>query len=405
MMNPSSQNKAASGKRKRPIRLQLVERPLPGHRHRSERLLSGRFEIELQPRLPFSEKPLIEALDRSPAQRVWVVMTPTALPALAARRLWPQSHVAYFHIDAHQTLEADHLAVRYGMEPFETRCAENLPASEPAPDLVLSFFGRRQPSGLSCEIIRQARSRLAPSGHMLALTDDPNDQWLRRQLQKSFGNLTLLRSGKWSRLYDVKRKGPPPQPSEAEHFVMQTPVVWGGESLRFETCHGVSCPDALPDRVRVLLEGMTPPQPCRSILVLGAGWGALGILAARATGAQHLKMIEPNARAAAMARRNVERLGPPDAEVCVAADPFLCLPEHQWRSWDMVLGQPGEVKPAPITDRFLATGRAALRPGGQICLVCSDADMLLKHVARFFETCRHDRQWGYSIACAEQPGA
>lgn len=385
-----------------------VQITLPGTSDREghhETLLGGKLVVKT----PFGLKPLdrmlIEGSEAVPATRILSVMVPNTIPALALSALRSEAEVYYYHLDLFHVGQAEMQAGGHRLKNFRGVCEPDIPRLVPAPELILSEFRHDNEGGLVLELIRQAHERLARGGKLLATTNNPLDQWLRRQLEKTFGNLTLVSKTKHGLLYSAKRTDKAADNGEGElppalHFIKHIEVFFEGEKLAFETCYGTFSSEDLDEGSRALLDVMVPPEPCQAILDLGCGWGGMGILAARKSGAKKLTMIDANARAVEMARRNAQRHGLEEAQVRLEADVESIQAGGENGLYDAVVSNPPYATEFRVTDLFIAMAWRALRPGGKVWLVGKNNEHMTRRTEEVFGNVEVLRRRGYSVVTA-----
>ena len=373
---------------------------------RTERLLDGRLSIRTPKGLAPMDRLFTAAVAAAPGTRALAVELPNPMAPLALRAVRPEVYVAFHHLDLSRVRQATGLAEQNAIEGLDLHCLSDLPRLDPPPDLILMQLRRDGEGGLTCELIRQAHDRLTSGGHLIVAINNTRDQWLRRLLEKTFGNLTQLDKNKHGIVYSVKRKGPPTplpaDPSQPEYYIKQIEVRLGDLSLPFETAYGTFSSEKLDDSSRALLEVMKPPSPCDAILDLGCGWGALGILAARTTGASRLVMIDANARAVDLARRNAERLELAGATVYLETDPQAVLTDAESAPFDMVLSNPPPINENRVAETFLRAARSALRPGGCLWLVAKNNSHLAERAEEVFDSVETFGRRGYDVIAASR---
>lgn len=386
-----------------PCRLSLMGlSPAAG---RQEQLLEGKLLIQSPHGIRPMDCMLIEGAAGAPFQRLLTATIPSALAAMAMAALKPEAEIIYYHFDLFHVRVAEMLAAGHRLQNFQCRCQSDVPRDEPPPDLILTEFNRDGETGLACELIQQAHGALAKGGRLLAAINNAQDRWLRQQLEKKFGNLTLLAKTKNNLLYSVKRTGRPAETRAdaaegAAHYVMKTEVNFGLDRLTFQTCYGIFSAHGLDEGSRALLEVMTPPDPCASILALGCGWGAMGILAARRTGAARLVMIDANARAVEMARLNALALGHAQALVRHEADAESIQSGADDGAFDLVISNPPYGTDYRVAEMFVEAARRALRPGGRLFVVAKNNPRLVRRVREVFGNLEELRRRGYTILAA-----
>ena len=377
---------------------------------RTERLAEGRLSVTTPKGLNPQDHLLIEGMEATPFTHALTAMTATALPALATRALHPEAACTYFHIDLFKARQAAALAAAHGIAGLECLCEPNMPALPEPPNLVLASFARDGETGLACEWVQQAWARLAKGGKLLAAINTPHDKWLRARLISVFGeHLTLLQKNPNALLYLVKKVGATPQPEHeraSEQFIKHIEVAVGEDHLTFETCYGLFTSDALDQGSLALLEMLELPEPCASILDLGCGWGAMGIFAARRAKASRLMMIDANARAVQMARRNAAmHLTGVDAVVRHEADVQSLERPAEAGRYDVVVTNPPYWADLRVAERFIEVSRRTLRPKGALWLVCKQNPRLEECIQTAFGNLQVLRRRGYTVLKSTNPSA
>jgi 16S rRNA (guanine1207-N2)-methyltransferase len=421
-----------------PIQVSLL--PPFADRFRTDRLLDGKLVVLTPFGLNTLNRLLIEGSADSPARSVLGLMLPDALPLVVFGMLHPAPSerpeaagsapkptkrdpagtvpprpadsppgrsILYYHLDLYNVEMARETARRNEFDAFQAVCAPDIPVLPRPPDLVFFAFGSRSETALVCEMLRQAHARLAVGGHLLAAVQNPKDTWLRRQIEKVFGNLSLVRKEKDGLLYSAKRKGEVPsgeEPAAPAHFVREIEVAFAGETLGFESCYGIFSNAGLDNGSLALLEVLEPPEPCRSILDLGCGWGALGILASRRLEPRRLTLTDANARASDVARRNAERHARAQKiQVrleCDTEGALRTVAAAEAGTYDLVVSNPPYSTEFRVTAMFLRAARLALRPGGTAWFVTKTNPLLEARMREWFGNVRVVKRRGYSVFVA-----
>jgi 16S rRNA (guanine1207-N2)-methyltransferase len=193
----------------------------------------------------------------------------------------------------------------------------------------------------------------------------------------------------------------------------------------------------LDEGSRALLEKMQPPEPCRAVLDLGCGWGAVGLIAARLLRPERLTMIDANARAVEMARRNAIRLGigdcrleienqdrerhqasggqdagfqsairdpqsaiAPGLDVRLESDAESLSARDELGSYDLVLTNPPYATDFRVTERFIQVARFALRLGGRAFFVGKPNERLPARIDEVFGNHEIQSRRGYAVVSA-----
>ncbi|HEV2440498.1 MAG TPA: class I SAM-dependent methyltransferase [bacterium] len=138
----------------------------------------------------------------------------------------------------------------------------------------------------------------------------------------------------------------------------------GGREYRFRTAAGVFSRGAVDRGTRLLLEAVDPAG-AGTILDLGSGYGALGIvMAARAPGAR-VTLVDINPRATALAAANIRDNAVANAEARTGDG---CAPVGDAR-FDLILINPPIRAGRAVVLRLLGEAHARLAPGGRFYLV------------------------------------
>jgi 16S rRNA (guanine1207-N2)-methyltransferase len=387
----------------------------PTRSGRRDVLLDGRLEVVSWKGVASPDRLLIETADATPGERILAAMVPTGLTPLALKLLRPDAAVACYHVDLFNVASARNLAARHDDAAVATFCEAVIPSPpvlfDAAPDLALFSLRADDEKALSIELLHQLRHRLARGGRLLAVINDPRDNWLAKQLEKIFGNLTRAAHDKRAVVYSVKQRDPPldvldADASTRELFLHRVEVPAGDEKLSFETCYGVFVAHKLDDGSGALLNELRLPEPRRAVLDLGCGWGGLGILAARRCGAERLVMTDANARAVEMARRNLLRHGPPGGETRLEANAeSLMESDADAGAFDLVVSNPPYATEFRVAELFIQAAHRALRPGGRVQMVAKNNPKLAARIKEVFGNATETRRWGYQIVTAESAGS
>lgn len=366
-------------------------------------LLDKRLQITTPRGVNPVESALIESAADIPAQHVWTLMMPTAITPMTLQQLRPETSAHYWHFDAFFTERARRQA-GYNNVDLDLKCSPDLPLEEPTPDQIIWFARRDSEAGLTCELLTQAYHRLARGGKLIVAINNPNDNWLGRQIERTFPGVTRLRKDKKSIVYLAKKHETTPPLAEPDRFIKEIQVDFGlGQYLLdFETCYGTFSSDDLDDGSRALLEKMEPPDPCRSILDLGCGWGAMAVLAAKMTGATDLTLVDSNSRAIDMARRNLKRHGLDNANIILTSEALIRAREENWGPFDLVVTNPPYSTEFRVTEMFLETAFHVLRPGGKVWLVGKNNNKLISRTGEIFENVIPLRRRGFDVVGAEK---
>jgi 16S rRNA (guanine1207-N2)-methyltransferase len=374
---------------------------------RWDTICGGQLKVETPKGLIAPLELLIEAATEFPARNIMTVMNMSPIPALAVARLRPESAVTFFHLDFFNVNLARRLAEGNELTNVEAVCQSNLPLPGEAPDLILMHTSHSDEKGLLLEMLRQARLRLAPTGKLVITTTNNADRWLREQLERIFGKVSVPAKARKALVYSASNKAPITDEGrgklEAQTFFVKTiSVHFDGEKLEFDTCYGVFSGADLDDGSRALLEVMEPAEPPKRILDLGGGWGGMGLLAAKKFDPEKLTVIETNARAVAMAQRNAERFGMlermdlrHEAKCESILDAEGCEAEHG--AYDAAIANPPYGADQKVGHLFIEAAHKALRSGGELWVVSKQSRRIREWMIETFGSMEELRRRGYSI--------
>ena len=157
-----------------------------------------------------------------------------------------------------------------------------------------------------------------------------------------------------------------------------------GHAFAFRTDAGVFSRGGL-DRGTELLLAALAVGPCQSILDLGCGYGAIGIVAARLSEGGHAILTDVNERAVTLARGNLAANGIRNAEVRLGNlyEPVAGM------AFDHIVCNPPIRAGRGIVDCIIAEAPGHLLDGGSLWLVArtkQGADSLRHRMAAAFGT-------------------
>lgn len=173
-------------------------------------------------------------------------------------------------------------------------------------------------------------------------------------------------------------------------------VTLRGMEFRFITDRGVFSRERVDFGSQLLIRNMEI-APDETILDLGCGYGAIGIVAARLAPRGRVYMVDVNERAVGLASRNIRLNGLENAEARVGdgTGPVRGITFHK-----VLLNPPFRAGKATV-HRLVAEAKAALAPGGSLWVVVGNkqgAPSLKRHLEEQFARVRDvDRQGGFHI--------
>ncbi len=207
-------------------------------------------------------------------------------------------------------------------------------------------------------------------------------------------------------------KGAPVSPTEPQQYFERHPASAPGPrqvvaELRgmrfvFHTAAGIFSPDRVDRGTQLLVKHMELPAT-GEVLDWGAGYGVIGIVAARLHPDCRVLLAEVNERAADLARRNLQVNGITNARVA-AGDAFALLPDL---TFDVILTNPPIRAGKAVVLRLIEESALSVRPGGSFWLVGRRKQGVLSlrdHMAeRFARVDTVAVKSGYRVLRATQP--
>lgn len=166
----------------------------------------------------------------------------------------------------------------------------------------------------------------------------------------------------------------------------------GGREFRFQTAAGVFSRGGVDRGTRLLLEAVDPGD-ATTILDLGSGYGALGIVMAARAPRARVTLVDINPRATALAAANIRGNGLTNAEARTGDG---CAPVGDAR-FDLILLNPPIRAGRAVVLRLLGEAHAHLAPGGRFYLVArtsQGARTLARCMAEVFGRVRETERGG-----------
>ena len=180
----------------------------------------------------------------------------------------------------------------------------------------------------------------------------------------------------------------------------------GGREFRFRTAAGVFSRGGVDRGTRLLMETVDP-EDAGTILDLGCGYGALGIVMAARAPRARVTLVDINPRATALAAANVRDNGLTNAEARTGDG---CAPVGGER-FDLILLNPPIRAGRAVVVRLLEEARAHLAPGGRFYLVArtsQGARTLARRMGDVFGRVRETERGGgfrvYEGRASTEPG-
>jgi 16S rRNA (guanine1207-N2)-methyltransferase len=245
---------------------------------------------------------------------------------------------------------------------------------------------------LKIDLVEQAFHVLRPKGRLIVLSTVESDTLFPKQLKKVFGRSSVTSTDGGTVIW-ATRDGDQPR---RRHELMVQARVAGEESIRFLTRPGVFTYGKLDEGARALME-VAEFEPDETVLDLGCGAGANGLIAGRRVGpGGRVTFIDSNLRATALATENAKAVGLENFDVVADPNPEN-LPANRY---DVVLTNPPYYAQQEIAQRFLDAARRVLKPGGRCYLVTRQLDLVEPRVTAVFGESAIFENRGYYVLVA-----
>ena len=173
-----------------------------------------------------------------------------------------------------------------------------------------------------------------------------------------------------------------------------------GHILDMETAPGLFSP-AHADRGTIAMLSKVEFQPGQRVMDLGCGWGLVGVIAAKICGAENVYMCDIDENAVAVARKNAERNGVGDVNICVS-DGFRSVDAA---GFDLILSNPPYQTDFAVAKSFIEKGFNRLKIGGVMYLVVKREKWYLNKMRAVFGGARSEMADGYYIISAQRRSA
>ena len=151
---------------------------------------------------------------------------------------------------------------------------------------------------------------------------------------------------------------------DAPHDFRELTVTVSGETFTFLTDAGVFGKRRLDPGTRLLLESVALPER-GTVLDLGCGWGAIGVVVARRAPGCQVYLVDINRRAVELARVNCRRNGVGNA-VVLEGDALAPVADVRF---DLILSNPPVRAGKKVLYRMVEEAAAHLVPGGRFVAV------------------------------------
>lgn len=212
---------------------------------------------------------------------------------------------------------------------------------------------------------------------LLAGGNDEGAKPAAKYLERMFGSARLDAQHSGYRLLAAVKRTPEPHdptlmtvPWMDAGLMKATPVSLAGSNMTLYTRPGVFSWEHLDEATRVIVDVMEV-SPGESVLDLGAGAGALGVVAARASGTGRVVLLDADADAVRCARQTASEAAVANLEVH-ASDVTDAIGSD---TFDVVVSNPpfhlGKSTDLSVPRAFIDESFACLNRGGRLYLVAN----------------------------------
>jgi len=275
----------------------------------------------------------------------------------------------------------------------ELHCAPDLPTGEWDTIVVPTTAGGA--AELTRDLLQDAADRVKQNGRVIVSTDNNKDTWLLKQLKSIFGRVTVEKQTDGI-CYIARRR---PEPAKRKEFRAEFAFR---DNDRLISCHsrpGVFSHRKVDGGARSLIRSLdllpddfTPQR----IIDMGCGCGSVATAAAlRWPGAQ-LLAVDSQVRAVEATEMTAQANNAENLQVMLSCHGVV--PDEG--DWDLYLTNPPYYSDYRISELFLQSALAALRPGGRLHLVTRLTDWHVERVSELFENVQVESIGEYDVIMA-----
>lgn len=170
-----------------------------------------------------------------------------------------------------------------------------------------------------------------------------------------------------------------------------------GVTLQFETDSSLFSPAAV-DRGTLAMLSAAEFQPEDVVLDLGCGYGVVGILAAKKTGAERVTMCDCEEAAVVLSQQNAEKNGVPGITI-LQSNGFEKVIRQDFT---VILSNPPYHTDFSVAKHFIEEGYRHLAEGGRMVMVTKRLDWYKNKLASVFGGVRVQETDGYFVFCAQK---
>jgi 16S rRNA (guanine1207-N2)-methyltransferase len=255
------------------------------------------------------------------------------------------------------------------------------------------------------ELLQAAHLRLKSGGRLVVSTNNNKDQWLYDQLRMIFQKTTVRKHPEG--VVYIAHKGPALK--KVKDFHAASAFRFHGQLLHVVTLPGVFSHRRVDGGARALIHSLeqllpegndraeTPFRP-RRIADLGCGSGAVAIAAAVQYPEARVLAIDSYARAIECVRIGAAKNEIDRIDTLLTSDGVLPQPN----SWDLILTNPPYYSDFRISELFIRSALAALRPGGRLHLVTKLTEWHEDRLSQLFRSVTATRIGEYDVVTARK---
>jgi len=290
----------------------------------------------------------------------------------------------------------DQLAEHGGNLPdaeVEVHCAPDLPEG-PFDTVVIPTLSRGA-AELTRDLLQDAADRVKSNGRVVVSTDNVKDSWLLKQLKSIFGRVTVEHH-KDGVCYIARCR---PTPFKRKDFRAEFAFRDGERLVHCYSRPGVFSHRKVDGGARSLIRSMnllpddfTPDN----IVEMGSGCGAVATAAALRYPESRVLAVDSNVRAIEATQATAQHNGVTNMQVMLTCNGVL--PDEG--KWDLFLTNPPYYSDYRISELFLQSAIASLRPGGRLHLVTRLTDWHVERVSELFSEVQVANIGEYSVITA-----
>lgn len=318
--------------------------------------------ISPPPPLP-SDRLIIDAIDRCQFDTCVVVSPGRGQSGWHAKSLCPSGTVTLWYVDSFRASQSTRTAADAGHD-VDVFCGADLP-DDPVQLAIVAVLQRGE-AEMTRDVLQQAHQRLDIGGVLVASVNNPNDRWLREQMQAIFDKVQCRQADDGWVYTATKRTTLRKLRRFDGEFVFRDDE----RLIQITTRPSVFSHRSLDTAARLLITHADLATGDR-VIDFGCGSGAVGIASAFRVGdAGHVFCIDSNARAVACAAANADANGLGNVTAIlnydgILTDVSLC---------DVALLNPPYYGNFSIAEHFVHSATNLIRPGGRVIVVTKQAD-------------------------------